>query len=130
MFNFSKHLFWIGIVFSAVGVTYLPIKREISREFISKYIDIESIPYVLLGLLPVCFIAIVPVVNDAQKLAQEYKSMEPRELICTKTESSCKKGNVIMYRASKVIFLTYKENKKGSIVNIIPDKEVISITYQ
>lgn len=126
LFNFTKHLTVIGIIVALIGIGYMPIKRKLNLNIIKRYIDVESIPYVIFGTLPLFFIVIVPVIKDALASAEQFKSSEIREEICVAYQEGCFKGIVLRYRDAKVIFLSKDKGSLNSTL-VIPEKQITNI---
>lgn len=123
MFNFAKHLFVIGVLSAIIGIIYSPLKKKITPKMINWFVDVESLPYVLLGTLPLFFVVFVPVVNDAQELANKLKNSKATQEVCVKDSTTCYVGNVLRYRSSKVVFLS-KSAESMNHAFVIPEKQI------
>jgi len=126
MFNFAKHFVYIGIFTAVVGIAYHPVKVKCNREFINKYINVDGVPYVLLGAIPLLFVVLLPVVTDAKSLADQFKNAKASEKICIAGNSECFTGRVLRYRESKVVFIS-KDKESYNLAKVIPEKRVVSI---
>ncbi|MDN2661833.1 hypothetical protein OW492_00410 [Psychromonas sp. 14N.309.X.WAT.B.A12] len=126
MFNFAKHFTIIGILAAIFGISYQTIKTKLTKKNVGKFINLDGIPYVLLGVSPLLFILFSPVVKDAQNLALEFKESSAKESICLINEDECQKGSIIRYRDSRVILLS-KEEVSFNLAKVIPEKQIKSI---
>ena len=126
MFNFANYFTIIGIVTAIFGISYQTIKRKCTRNFVGKFINIDGIPYVLLGALPLFFVVLFPIIEDAKSLALEFKNSEAKESICLIKKEKCNLGSIIRYRGSKVIFLS-KDKGSLNLAKVIPEKQIQSI---
>ncbi|MUK28471.1 hypothetical protein [Aliivibrio fischeri] len=127
--NFAAGLFWFILVSAIIGCGFVPFKRWLqeSGKNLNKFVDLESVPYILIALIPVLFIVIVPVVNDAQSLAKEYKeATKPRAKVCIKDKNVCYKGIVVKYRSGKLVFLSKEEDNLNRII-VVPEKNILLV---
>ena len=126
LFNFTKHLTIIAIIVALIGIGFMPIKRKLNPGTIKKYVDPESIPYVLFGALPLLILVIVPVISDAKVSAEKFKGSVIKEEVCVTYQANCFKGIVLRYREGKVVFLSKDERSLNSTL-IIPEKQITYI---
>lgn len=121
-FSYIQHwLYWV-LGLGIIGICYVPLKRKNLRDSLEKYVHIESVPYVILSLLPILTLVFLPVVSDAQNAASKSKAKHD-DSICLKGKDPCIQGKVLRYRDSKIIFFEYESKE----TKVFPDKVVVSI---
>ncbi len=127
-FNFASDLAVFMTLGALIGCGYIPLKRLITSKanWVNSYIDLQSMPYVLVGLLPVLFVAIVPVINDANELADQHFKSGPNARVCKLSNQQCLEGVVVKYRAGKLIFLSKEKSTYNKVV-VIPEKNISSV---
>lgn len=127
-FNFAAGLAIFMIAGALIGCGFIPLKRHIKEKanWINTYIDLQSLPYILLGSLPVLFVTLVPVVNDANELASQLLKSEANTQVCKLSEEQCIKGIVIKYRGGKLVFLSKEKGTHNNII-VIPEKNISSV---
>ncbi len=124
LFSIAEHLMLLFGIFGLVGILYIPIKRRLRKNSIEKILDFESLPYILLSLIPFVLLLLLPVGSDSTKLAAELKS-QSSDVACIEGEPACLKGEVLRYRDSKLIFY----NSESKETAVYPDGRVISVTH-
>ncbi|EHU9474325.1 hypothetical protein BBM86_22695 [Vibrio parahaemolyticus] len=124
-FNFASGLAFFMIVGALIGCGYMPLKRFITAKAngLSSYVDLQSLPYILIGSLPVLFVALVPVVNDANELAAQHLKSEANTQVCKLSDQQCFNGIVVKYRDGKLVFLS-KDKSTYNRVFVIPEKNI------
>ncbi|OEB03568.1 hypothetical protein BBN05_16655 [Vibrio parahaemolyticus] len=124
-FNFSSGLAFFMLVGALIGCGYMPLKRFITAKanWVGSYLDLQSLPYILIGLLPVLFVAFVPVVNDANELADQHLKSEANTKVCKLSDQQCFNGIVVKYRDGKLVFLS-KDKSTYNRVIVIPEKNI------
>ncbi len=122
LFSYSKNITILVFGLGLFGVCYVPIKRKIPREKIEKFIDFESVPYIIFSLAPIFLLFFLPVHSDAVDAAKKVKE-ENSDMICVDGEVQCIKGVVLRYRDSKIIFFDSELEK----TRVFPDRKVIGV---
>ncbi|WP_293267705.1 hypothetical protein [Neptunomonas sp.] len=124
LLSYSENLSLLVTVLGIIGICYMPIKRGVPKDIIEKYVDIESVPYVLFSVIPIVFLLLLPVIPDAKEDAIEAID-KANDLLCIEDEGQCFYGVILRYRASKIIFYNSKSNK----TNVYTDKKLLSATH-
>lgn len=122
LFSYSKNLSYLVFGLGIIGICYVPLKRKLSRRSVENYVDIESVPYVTLSLLPLFLLFFLPIVSDAQTAAREVKTKQ-EDSVCLEGKQQCLQGSVLRYRESKVIFF----ESEAAETRVFPDRVIISI---
>ncbi|ENM5780040.1 hypothetical protein NTH33_003686 [Vibrio mimicus] len=124
-FNFASGLVVFMVAGALIGCGYMPLKRFVIAKvnWVNTYIDLQSLPYILVGSFPGLFVALVPVVNDANELAAQHLQAKANTQVCKLSDQQCFKGVVIKYRSGKLVFLS-KERSTYNKVIVIPEKNI------
>lgn len=122
LFSYSQNLSYLMFGLGIIGICYVPLKRQLSRRSIEKYVDIESVPYVIFSLIPLLILFFLPIVADSKAAADKVKAKQ-ENVICLEGQQQCLRGSVLRYRDSKVIFFE-SESKE---TKVFPDRVVLSV---
>ncbi|MBU2954594.1 hypothetical protein [Marinobacter sp. F3R08] len=122
LFSYSQNLSYLVFGLGIIGICYVPCKRKLSRRSIEKYVDTESVPYVIFSLIPLMLLFFLPIVTDSKTAADEVKAKQD-DAICLEGQQQCLRGSVLRYRESKVIFFE-SESKE---TRVFPDRVVLSV---
>jgi hypothetical protein len=118
--NFTVTIFVLGFF----GAFYIPIKRLLQKHSIEKYVDLESLPYILISLVPLAVLFATPVAADAKEAAAEFRRHNA-DVICMDAQLTCLTGVVLRYRSSNIIFY----NSESSETFVFPNNLLISVKH-
>lgn len=126
LFHYTNNLTPVVLTFGSIGVCYIPLKNLIQKHksTIEKHIHIESIPYVLVGTIPIALLLMIPVIPNAKEEANNTKS-EIKDKICIDNKKECYEGVILRYRDSKIIFFNNKTQK----TYVFTDKKLINAEH-
>jgi hypothetical protein len=122
LFSYSQNLAILVFGLGLFGVCYVPLKRKIPRKKVEKFVDFESVPYIIFSLVPLFLLFLLPIHSDSVAAAEKVKK-ESTDIICVEGEAQCINGVVLRYRDSKVIFF---DSKLGE-TRVFPDRKVIGV---
>lgn len=122
LFSYSQNLTILVFGLGVVGVCYVPLKRKFPREKVEKFIDFESVPYIIFSLAPLFLLFFLPIHSDSVTAAEKVKE-ESTDVICVEGEAQCINGAVLRYRDSKIIFFDSELEE----TRVFPDRKVISV---
>ncbi|GAB3284803.1 hypothetical protein [Parahaliea aestuarii] len=124
LLSYSKNITWLVFVLGIIGICYVPLKRRIPKSTLNKFIDIESLPFVVFSTIPIAFLLLIPVIPDAKKAAKEVIAA-PADIICIEDEDRCFDGVVLRYRDSKIIFY----NSELKETKVYTDRKLLSAKH-
>lgn len=123
--TYAGNLKLIIIVLGLIGIFYKPLTQKISKHHLERFIDTDSLPYILIASSPIILMAIIPIIQDAQQAATEATTYAS-DRICITGQATCYDGVILRYRENKIIFYN-SESKK---TDVYLEKNLISSHHQ